>query len=121
MFVIIIGFSVFTLGCLDNSVSGNSENDVVLDYNHSVVFDDIVVPESNKGIIHVTVRDNMLRYPAHVQVHKDGEFIQSVYMSEGEHTFSNIDYGVYSFVVSDPEYNMWWRDAFPHQDGYDNN
>lgn len=89
-------------------------------YDRSIISNDIDGREPNTSSIGVRVLDNLVQYPAHIRVYKDGEFIQSVYISRGYHDFQNLEYGMYRFEVIDPDYTTWWCDAFPAQDDYDN-
>lgn len=118
--IIIIIFSIFTLGCLNNSLSVNSNDDIIRNHDRSIISDNNDKEEPNTGSISVRVLDNLIRYPTHIQIYKNGEFVQSVYMSEGKHIFRNLEYGIYKFEVNDPDFITWWCDAFPAQNNYDN-
>lgn len=118
--IVILSFSVLYLFSDDMSAVLYPDNDVVMNFDRSILSDDITISEPNTCTIHVMILDNLLRYPAHVQMYKNGDFVQSVYMAEGKRSFINLEYGTYKFEVSDPDYNMWWRNVYPEPDGYDN-
>ena len=123
--LILICLSVFIIGCLetrDGIYSAVSENDgdIVRNYDRSINPVNYETRESKGTTITVSVLDDLVRVPANIQVYKNGEFIQSVYMANGRHDFNNLEYGMYKFVVTDPDYITWWSDAFPSQDDYDN-
>ena len=123
MFIVfIVTMSIFALLLFSDDISKvfSSDGDVVRNYDRSIVSDVITTSEPNTGSIGVLVLDNLLRYPTHIRVYKNGEFIQSVYMSEGKYSFLNLEYGIYRFEVNDPDYVTWWCDAFPAQNDYDN-
>ena len=118
--IVILSSSVFYLFSGNVSAVFYPDNDVVMNFDRSIISDHITISEPNTCTIYVRISDNLLRYPAHVQMYKNGDFVQSVYMAEGERSFINLEYGTYKFEVSDPDYIMWWRNVYPEPDGYDN-
>lgn len=108
IFIIIIGFVILQFGFSDDAElhSVNSENDVVQYF--------------NTGFIGVRVLDNLIQVPSNINVYRNGELIQSVYLFDGSREFQNLEYGIYKFVVVDPDYITWNYNAFPVQVGYDN-
>ena len=71
------------------------------------------------GSIQVKVLDNLIKRSATVDMYKNDNKIQTVFIDGGSYTFDNLEFGTYRFEVIDQDYETWFYDAFPQQSEYD--
>lgn len=72
--------------------------------------------QATSGEITVTVLDNLMCQPAHVAMYHDGHLVSTYYLDHGTYTYTNLDFGTYSFRVTDNDYTTWCYDAVPNQE-----
>ena len=71
------------------------------------------------GSITVTVLDNLIQSPATIRMYKNDVLVQSsLYIKDGDHEFTDLEFGTYRFEVVDADYETWFYDALPQQSGF---
>ncbi|HAE43001.1 MAG TPA: hypothetical protein DCG34_08820, partial [Clostridiales bacterium] len=91
-------------------------------YNTDRAFVHVTIPKpgATTGTLTVTVLDNLKALPVSIRLFKDGQVYQdTVYLTGGTKTFSNLPFGTYNVQVLRDDYNVFFYDAFPAQSGYD--